>query len=46
MMKNLHVQVPELLLQEVRELAAKQNATVDQQTLHAARHLSRAASRR
>ncbi len=29
-MKTLQAQVPELLLQEVQELAVKQNATVDQ----------------
>ena len=29
-MKTLQAQVPELLLQEVQELALKQNATVDQ----------------
>jgi len=29
-MKTLQAQIPELLLQEVHELAAKQNATVDQ----------------
>ncbi len=29
-MKTLEAQVPELLLQEVQELAAKQNASVDQ----------------
>jgi hypothetical protein len=30
MMKTLQAQVPELLLQEVQELAVTQNATVDQ----------------
>lgn len=29
-MKNLQAEVPELLLQEVKELAEKQNASVDQ----------------
>ena len=29
-MKTLEVQVPEILVQEVEELAAKQNANVDQ----------------
>src|SRR5205807_5663070 len=29
-MNNLQAEVPELLLQEVKELAAKQNASVDQ----------------
>lgn len=29
-MKTLQVQVPDILLQEVEELAAKQNASVDQ----------------
>ena len=29
-MKNLQAEVPELLLQEVKELAEKQNANVDQ----------------
>ena len=29
-MKKLEVQVPEILVQEVEELAAKQNASVDQ----------------
>ena len=29
-MKTLEVQIPEILIEEVKELAAKQNTTVDQ----------------